>query len=292
MFPEDTFDLIEPVRRDILYQSSPRPYNSRPQYPHRRDWKDSLETYQNAARREYHLLLANHRQTRHCLTLRYDKEFTFEEINSRWSVLKDLLKQWGIIAFMVSEVTTHRYLTPDGNFKSYPINKMHRHFLVANDWSERRLCLTFNRACIDAGFTPKEFTILYERIRDRKHFEDKAKYILKYDQYAYMAVLFRWYTGIRKIEAIGSWFINPDGTRMNKDKAWKAIIVSWYPEPLPEPRQPVRIFGIDQRRQRECSVQHRQQGNHAERCPGSGEVGRYRLLSALANSSNERQSTA
>ena len=237
MFTKDIPDLLKP---DILYQSKPRPHNSRPDYPHRRDWTDSLETYQNAARKEYHVLLANYRESKHLITLKYDRVFTSWEIRSRWSKLKPLLRRQGIISFVVIEITTHRCLTPDGGFGYYPINKVHYHFLVANDLSERRLRGIFNETCLEAGFDRKDFTVQYVRIRDREHFEDRAEYILKYRRYAHMAVLFRRHTGIYKIDTVCPprchWFIHADGTRMNKAKEYKAIVAGWYSHRhIPEP---------------------------------------------------------
>jgi hypothetical protein len=144
--------------------------------------------------------------------------------------LKTLLKQQGIIAFVVVEITTRRHILPDGKHRDYPINRIHYHILVDSNLSERRLRGVFNHSCLDAGLAKKEFEVHYEAIPDFEKYERKCRYILKYKTFKKQAILFRPGTGINKIGTIGVWFINADGTRANKDKMWKSIVDGWYPK--------------------------------------------------------------
>ena len=201
-----------------------------------------METYQHAAKREYELLLANHRQANRLVTVKYYREFTNLQVIAIWSVLKAILTQHDIIAYVVIEITTRRHIYPNGEYRDYPINKVHYHLLVDSNLLEIQLRYIFNQSCLDAGLAKDKFEVLYEEIHDRKTFERKVKYILKFDIYAEQAILFKRYTGINKVDMINTWFINADGTRANKDKMWKAIVDGWYPnQPENEPPQPIRI---------------------------------------------------
>ena len=215
-----------------LYQSTPRRSNSLNSVSHRRSWTDSRKTYDNAARREYELLLANHRQANHLISVNYFREFNTQEIRTRWLKLKDQLLEQDIIAFAVVEITTGIHVLPDGRHWHYPINRIHYHFLVYSDLSERQLRDIFNRACLDAGLVGNEFGIIYEALPDRAAFEHKSKYILKFGNFANQAILFRPRNEIGKLDkicSIGRWFVNIDGTKANKDEVWKSIVAGWYP---------------------------------------------------------------
>jgi hypothetical protein len=152
------------------------------------------------------------------------------KVRTTWSALKSLLKQQDIIAFVVVEFTTRTHVMPSGSCYNYPISRIHYHFLIDSVLSERQLRDIFNRSCLDAGLAKGEFGVQYESIPDRETFEHKAKYILKFDNFADQAILFEPFTGINKICSIGRWFINADGTRMNKDKMWESIVAGWYAE--------------------------------------------------------------
>jgi len=213
-----------------LYQSSPRRRNSYYTRTCRRSWTDSHETYQNAARREHALLLANPRQhVNHFVTLKYFREFTAEEIRATWLALKALLIQHGIVAYSVIEITTRPQKLPSGTWKHYPTNRVHYHCMVDSSLPERQLRNIFNSSCVDAGLSKEDFEVQYESMPDRKTFERKAKYVLKFDTYKNQSILFRPGTGINKTCSIGRWFINADGTKMNKDKVWESIVAGWFP---------------------------------------------------------------
>ena len=223
--------------KPLLYQLSPRRRNSYYRQTSRRSWTDSRETQQNAARREYELLLANPRQANHFITLKYFEEYTAEEIRTTWSRLKALLVQQSIIAFSVIEITTFPCIQSDGRRWDCPINKVHYHILVDSDLAERQLRNIFNSSCINVGLSKEDFEVQYESIPDRQRFEHKAKYILKFDNFKEQAILFRPGTGVHKTCSIGRWFINADGSKMNKDKKWESIVAGWYPKKI-APKQP------------------------------------------------------
>jgi len=214
--------------KTILYQPTSRRHNTFKSVSHRRSWTDSRDTFQNTARREFTLLSANHRWANHLVTLKYLTEFTAFEICAIWFALRALLKLRHVIAFAVAEITTRSHVLPDGSRRYFPINRIHYHILVDSDLSERQLRGVFNRSCLDAGLMKGEFEVQYEPIRNRREFEHKCKYILKFDTFAEQAILFQPGTGINKVCSIGRWFINPDGTRANKDKMWKSIVAGWY----------------------------------------------------------------
>jgi hypothetical protein len=210
-----------------LYQLTPRRLNSFYRVMNRMSWVDSRETYQNAARREYHLLITNPRQGNHFVTLKYFRTFSALEVRTTWSKLKALLKQH-VVGYAVVEITTRSYVLPDGRRWNSPINRIHYHILVDSDLSERQLRNVFNSSCLEVGLERKEFEVQYEAIPDRRTFEHKAKYILKFDNFSDQAVLFQPGTGINKVCSIGRWFINADGSRANKDLMWKSIVAGWY----------------------------------------------------------------
>jgi len=217
------------TKKPLLYQYPGKRCNTYYTVKHRRHWTSSHETYQSAARREYQLLLANRREANHLITVNYFREYSTQEICAKWKVLKASLQQQDIIAFVTVEITTRPQTLPDGSHKYYPVNRIHYHFLIDSVLSERQLRGIFKQACLDAGLVGNEFRILYESIPDRKSFEHKCKYILKFDNFSDQAILFEPGTGINKICAIGRWFLNADGTRASKEKMWKTIVAGWFP---------------------------------------------------------------
>jgi len=221
-------DISTAEKVERLFQNPGRRGNTFDSVGHRRSWTDSRATYQNAARREYYLLLTNPRQANHLVTVKYLEEFTAQKIRATWLLLKESLKRQGIIAFVVIEITTNPHVLPDGSRRYYPINRVHYHALVDSDLSERQLRIIFKCSCRVAGLERGEFGIMYESISDRQAFEHKCKYILKFDNFLEQAILFRPCIGISKICSIGRWFINSDGSRADKERMWKSIVAKWY----------------------------------------------------------------
>ena len=223
---------------ELLFQIKPRP-DSSTFYKYTRSWKHSIESYQRAARREYHLLLANHRQANHEIIINYLNEFFVAILLEQFSRIKEYLKQHAITAYHVAEITTDGF--------GHPVNRIHYHFLV--DWhdSEHRLKTIFKDACQHAGLKlGTDFRIVHCPIHDRQTFEHKAKYILKYDNYANQAILFGLRIEINKIGKIGHWFINADGTKISKEKMWKSIVAGWYPPKQKTIRITVRFSAVIQ----------------------------------------------
>jgi hypothetical protein len=227
---ESKQDASTAQKIELLYQPSPRRYNTFNRVKGRRDWRDSRETHENASRREYHLLITNPRAANHLITLKYLREFTAQKICSTWSILKALLKQQGIVAYVVVEITARSHFLPDGSRRYFPINKIHYHFLVDSILSARQLRDIFNRSCLDVGLIKNEFEVQHEIIPDRRTFEHKCEYCLKFNKFKDQAILFRPGTGINKVASIGRWFVNADGTRASKDSMWKSLVAGWYPK--------------------------------------------------------------
>jgi hypothetical protein len=207
----DFMQAPEPLQPEILYQSTPRQSNTYYTAPHRRSWTNSRETYQRAAGREYQLLLANCREANHEIVIGYLREYFIQDLLDQFSLIKEYLRNEGIIAYYVSEIT--------GNGFGKPVNRIHYHFLVDYHKSKHRLKGIFKDACRYAGLTVgSDCIVKYDNIPDRETFERKAKYILKYDNFKEQAILFRPKTGINKTGMINDWFINADGTRAIKKK--------------------------------------------------------------------------
>ena len=143
--------------------------------------------------------------------------------------MKALLIQRGIVAYSVIEITTRPQKLPNGAWKHYPTNKVHYHCLVDSSLPEPRLRRIFNSSCVDSGLSTEDFEVHVKSIPDRKAFEHKAKYILKFDTYKDQAILFQPGTHINKTCSIGRWFINANGTKANKDVMWESI-VSLFPK--------------------------------------------------------------
>ena len=214
---------------ECLFQYPGKRRNTYYTVKHRRNWTSSHETYQNAAKREYELLLANYRHyANYFVTLKYFKEFTAGEIRTTWSSLKELLIQRGIVAYSVVEITTRPQRLPNGVWRDYPTNRVHYHILVDTELPEPRLRRIFNRSCVEAGLSKEDFEVHVKSIPNRRAFVHKCKYVLKYANFKDQAILFQPNTGINKICSLGRWFINADGSKMNKDKTWGSIVAGWY----------------------------------------------------------------
>ena len=171
------------AQNTLLFQYPGKKHNTLKTVKHRRSWTSSHKTYQSAARREYELLLKNSRVANHLITVNYFREYSAQEIGMKWKVLKASLQQQGIIAFVTVEVTTKPHVLPNGELEYYPVNRIHYHCLVDSSLPERQLRTIFKQSCFDAGLSVKEFRVLYEAIPDRKSFERKCKYILKFDNF-------------------------------------------------------------------------------------------------------------
>jgi len=207
----DFMQSPEPLQPEILYQSTPRRYNTYHTVAHRRNWTNSRETYQRAAGREYQILLTNHRQANHEIVIGYLREYFIQDLLDQFSMIKEYLRNEGIIAYYTVEITENGF--------NKPTNRIHYHFLIDYHYSKRRLVNTFKEACRYAGLqVGKDCLVKHDHISDREAFERKAKYILKYDNFKEQAILFRPRTGINKTGMINDWFINADGTKAIKKK--------------------------------------------------------------------------
>ena len=229
--PTSTFKPTS--RPEILYQYSPR----RGTPDDLSDWVYSLESYQKKARREYHLLVNNYK-TDHVYRIcgiNYWREFFIEDILDKFSQIKDYLREHGVVAYTIVEVTDDEW--------GKPSNRLHYHLIVDSLWSERRLRVIFNGACRSAGLQPEKDCRVFidEPILDPKTFASIVKYLLKYDK-KYLnvnckdgVILFRPGTGINKVDQINQtgptrqWvFAKEDGRRANKEVEWRAIVTEWY----------------------------------------------------------------
>ena len=228
---------------ELLYQRSPR-IGSPKNHKHFKGWTCSLESYQKEARRKYNLFLANHRQANHEIVIGYQQGFPIQMLLDQLTLIIEYLRKHEIIAYYVVEITTRQHILPNGECKDYPINIIHYHFLIDSHYSKHRIRNIFKGACQHAGLKDSDYKVKYYPIPDRKEFERKIKYILKFGNYASQAILFRPHTGIKKAGDVNvnsrtrSWFINADGTRMNQEKKWKAIVAGWYPS---QQQKPVKI---------------------------------------------------
>ena len=110
------------MQPEILYQYPPRQQNTFYLVEHRRNWTASMETYQNSAKREYELLMANPREANHEIVIGYLKEHFIKDLIKQFSLIKEHLTQSGIIAYQVAEITTNGF--------GKPVNRLHRHFLI------------------------------------------------------------------------------------------------------------------------------------------------------------------
>lgn len=210
---------------EILYQSLSRNDNTFTSEPSRRSWTDSRATYQNAAKKQYELLLSNHRRANFCVGINYFKEFFIKDILDKFKLIKEHLRKRKVIAFSVVEITKDKW--------KKPANRIHYHFLVHGDYSIRRLQAIFNGACQHAGLKPEtDCRVSKPRIiPDEKTFKSCVKYILKYgDKYKDDVILFRPKTGINKIDRIGPWFIDSNDDTVRKDDLWKSLVDTWYPK--------------------------------------------------------------
>lgn len=210
-----------PTRPEILYQRFPRD-ESLPNWKKRRSWTHSRESYQKNAKREYELLLANHRQANHKIVIGFLKEYFIWEILAKYKIIKEWLRKQKIVAYIFIEITEDGY----GN----PANRIHCNFLVDSRLSESRLRMIFKEACTQAGFRLNEdCRVLYSSINSRDEFIHEAKYGLKFDRFADQAILFRPKTGINKVDRLGNWFIDANGEKISKHDLWETCLDKWFP---------------------------------------------------------------
>jgi len=223
-----------PQTPEILYQSDPYPDNSYYTVPHRPSWTSSRATYQNAARKEYHLLLNNYREANHEIVIGYLREYFIQELLDQFAIIKEHLTSEGIIAYYVAEVTTDDF--------NNPVNQIHYHFLIEYHGFTHRLKRIFKCACRLAGLQlGRDCRVLYDPIPDGEVYEHKCRYVLKYKTFKKQAILFQPGTGINKVGMVNHFFINPDGTRASKEDLWQSIVSSWYPNPITEQQQSMRV---------------------------------------------------
>ena len=220
---------------ELLYQSHSYPENTFYLVPHRQSWTSSMATYQNAARREYHLLLSNCREANHEIVIGYQREYFIQELIDQFVLIKEHLTNEGIIAYCVAEITTDGF--------NNPVNRIHYHFLIDYPGFKHRLKRIFINACRYAGLQlGSDCKIKYYSIPDSEVYERKCRYILKYKTFKKWAILFQPGTGINKVGMVNHFFINADGSKANKKKMWKSIVAGWYPDKsVAEQRQSIRV---------------------------------------------------
>lgn len=77
---------------EILFQNFTRNKNTFTSKKSRRNRTDSRETYQNAAKKQYELLVNNHRRANYSVTVNYWKEFFIKDILEKFKLMKEYLR--------------------------------------------------------------------------------------------------------------------------------------------------------------------------------------------------------
>lgn len=193
-----------------LYQE--RPYRMSTYRLHKSySTTDSLESYNNAARREVCILLRNRRKAKHEIVIHHLTELPLKQVHETWRKIKGYLKKSGIVAWTVTEITRDN--------RSKPTNRIHRHLLIDGKWSDKTLRRLFKDSCLCSGLEKKDFRIDYRTI---PNFKKKVFYATKCNR-PNEVILFTKHTGIRKFEAIGPWFLDESGNPISRTESWENV---------------------------------------------------------------------
>jgi len=190
---------------------------------------DSLESYNNLARKETIILWRNHRQATVVVVLRIHKFLSKQAINAyRKKVFAELSKR-EIIAVANIEPTTDGFDNLTGN--------VHFHILIAGNHTEDDLRNLLTAACLMAGLKNKmwfpsipkdEFSITYETLYNYRRY---IRYFTKYNppntERPHRVNLFtkgergKPGTRIQRFYTIGNFFIDAEGNPTTKTQIWE-----------------------------------------------------------------------
>ncbi len=178
----------------------------------RKNKTSSLEAYQNDAKIQCYAIQHNPRRPKTQVTFNLLKIFTVADLRTQWKKMCTSLLGAGIIAHGIREITRTK--------SGYPCNRIHYHFLIANDFSEKQLRKIFKDAALKAGLTPqKEFKITIAPIDEP---EKLAYYFTKY-KCPDRVILFKPKLGLQKYVTVGPYFIDEYGNKTTPAKIWKPI---------------------------------------------------------------------
>ncbi len=193
-----------------LFQENPRraayPFANRP-----KSATASIESHNNLAWQEIVLSRNNKREPRHSIVVHFLKNLEVEQLCQKWKKLKCYLQKVGIVALKVAEITRDALKRPR--------DRIHLHLAIDGDWTEKELRSIFKDCCLASGLEEKDFRIDYRAIYN---FTGWVRYVMKYKQ-PDKIILFVPKTGIKKIEAVGPWYLDEEGRKIFRKEAWEKV---------------------------------------------------------------------
>jgi len=210
--------LMYDSNQEPLFQSDPLEFRQSSFKP--KGWTDTVESFLNEAKKEATLLLRNRQLQGHCyrwdVGINFESEQSAKEISDTWAKVRRMLKQVGVVAYRILEITT------DGN--GHPMNRVHYHLLVKSDHSKADL-----EKAIDQSI-PKGIPF-HKHVKPIENEWGYILYILKAqvegynkqrrrvkDLYADARILFRPKLGIKKVATVGNFWANK-----SKSTIWSEI---------------------------------------------------------------------
>ncbi len=192
---------------DELFQR--RPLWSKPSIHKVKSWTESIETYHRSAMQLTQCILHNRRLMkrpyRWFLTINFEDVMEPSLVSSRWKTACDNLRDRGIHALWVKEVSK--------------TNRVHHHLLVKNDMTREELAQV-----VEQSMPSRKATMRWHKmIKPVKGGWRLAFYITKAklacyingrpvaDYYARKRLLFKANLGIKKVGTIGSFWERPKG---------------------------------------------------------------------------------
>jgi hypothetical protein len=191
-----------------LFQSDPQEYRRSSFKP--KGWTDTVASYMNEAKKEATLLLRNRKLQDHPyrwdVGINFEIEQTPKQITDTWAKVRRKLKQAGVVAYRILEITT------DGS--GHPTNQVHYHMIVKSDHAQGDL-----ERAIDESIP--EGILYHKHVKSIGNEWGYILYILKArvegwnkqgrwvkDLYADQRIMFRPKLGIKKVATVGNFWAN------------------------------------------------------------------------------------
>ena len=192
----------------------------------RKMWTTSLQSFQDAARKEFYCLSHNGRcRLKYRVTLNLLRTYLVPDVPKLLAERRKLFAYLGrkksIVSYAVVEVTRN-------DFKTVPTDRVHFTFLIDTALTASELKTLFERACKAAGYREGDYRISevldLEGMPEEEYEQRVLKYVVKFDcKVPGKIILFKPNLGLRKTYTIGSFWTDGAGNRTTKAAIWEPI---------------------------------------------------------------------